>query len=252
MMKRLAIILTGILLIISLTACSRLNTRSVSDVDETSTPVVTSPMEPGVFEPAETIVVHNARELMENLGSNKHFLLAPDGDYDLCNIDETSPSGYSQDRLSKLENVIIEGQGEAQVDFLTDSLLNSVLYLAECKNITLKNYGHPYYSLELSVSEGYSVGLKVSALDGTICRHFNGDQFARVQHANQDQIDAVIAYIKSQGSPIPQNAIYRAFCVADEYIAFFNNFTDATYATYHISEVNGELVAEPFIEYEGD
>lgn len=92
----------------------------------------------------EPIVVHNGQELLQKLSSNKHFLLMPGGDYDLYQMDGSVNPTFIDGVFEKLENIIIEGQGEAQVDFFTESSANSVLNLVGCSNITLKNLNLGY------------------------------------------------------------------------------------------------------------
>ncbi len=135
-MKRFILALTGFLLLVSLLACTRMDAGSIKDVSPS--PTETPSSHPDVLE-IETITVHNARELVENLGSNKHFMLVPGGDYDLNKIDDSRSPYFIDGELEGLENVIIEGQGEDQVDFFTDAYDCSVLYLKNCENITFKN-----------------------------------------------------------------------------------------------------------------
>lgn len=88
-----------------------------------------------ISDDGKTITVHNAYELLYHMASDKHFLLMP-GDYNVYNTHFVEPY---KPVLKSLENVIIEGVGNQQVEFLTSYIDCDVLYIENCKNITLKN-----------------------------------------------------------------------------------------------------------------
>ena len=84
------------------------------------------------------ITVNNAQELASQIASNTHIKLMP-GSYDLNSVDRSYYTFYFNGSFKYLENVIIEGIGEGQVDFLTESAESEVLRITNSKNITLKN-----------------------------------------------------------------------------------------------------------------
>ncbi len=92
-----------------------------------------------ISEDGSTITVHNAVELIYHMASNRHFLLAPNGDYDLDALDRTINPACFDGRLINLENVVIEGSGVEQVDFFTRTMWKGVLAIENCSGITLKN-----------------------------------------------------------------------------------------------------------------
>lgn len=144
-MKRFALALTGLLLLATLLACSRMNDPAIKDVSPTPEITQSTPSDTEM----ESIIVHNARELIQQLGSNKHFLLVPGGDYDLNSIDDNLNPHHFDGALKDLKNVIIEGQGEERVDFVTGDPYENVLYLKNCENITIRNLnlGHELMNL---------------------------------------------------------------------------------------------------------
>ena len=102
--------------------------------------------------PLRVITVNNAQELVSQIASNTHVRLMP-GLYDFSSFDRDFYTFYYNYRgLRNLENVVFEGIGEEQVDFLSGSVYSDVLSISNSKNITLKNLnlGH------ISPVEGYS------------------------------------------------------------------------------------------------
>ena len=122
--------------------------------DEKSTP-----------KPLRVITVNNAQELVSQIASNTHIKLMP-GSYDFNSFDEKFYTFYYNYRgLRNLENVVIEGIGEEQIDFLTGSAYSDVLHISNSKKITLKNLnlGH-----KPPVKSGYCEGgvISLSECDG--------------------------------------------------------------------------------------
>lgn len=100
--------------------------------------------------------VHNFKELLESLGSNRTIKLFP-GDYDK-NLRENYPTikeeqwdklyhhfymaGDQGTAFAGLENLVLEGVANeegGQIDFISSSSRSSVLELKGCNNITIKN-----------------------------------------------------------------------------------------------------------------
>ncbi|HEX2946059.1 MAG TPA: right-handed parallel beta-helix repeat-containing protein [Clostridia bacterium] len=119
----------------------------------------TSNMTPGgavVSEEVTTVTVHNANELYANLGSNRHFLLMPGGDYDMTKVAKSPGTVYD---INSLNNIVLEGVGEKQVDFITGNENADALSFAGCSNITLKNLNMGHNPITLFICSGFVLNI---------------------------------------------------------------------------------------------
>ncbi len=157
------------LLVTILTSCGRYQTGSSNPEEpedvptplEVTTPAKSPPETPALKPPSEepvslaespriqdsaiisedgkTITVHNAKELINHMAPDRHFILMPGGDYDLYSLDPSINPQYFEYGLKNLRNVTIEGFGSQQVNFFTVYGGDDVLTISNCENIILKN-----------------------------------------------------------------------------------------------------------------
>lgn len=91
-----------------------------------------------ISEDKKTITVHNARELVFHMQDNVTFLLE-EGDYDLSMINDSLNPDYFYYGFKNLKNVVFEGVGSKQVDFMTQEVYYDVLTLNNSNNVTFRN-----------------------------------------------------------------------------------------------------------------
>jgi len=72
----------------------------------------------------------------------------------LNSIEETDFSGSIEELFSNLDNVVIEGVGEKQVDFITSAGYESVIKLQNCSNITIRNLNMGHAEALIDVCSG--------------------------------------------------------------------------------------------------
>ncbi len=92
-----------------------------------------------ISEDGKTITVNNARELVYHMRPGKTYLLEPGGNYDLTGIDSTLNPNYYNYGFMNLKDVVIEGKGDDQVDFMTASTYDDVFRMENSANVTLRN-----------------------------------------------------------------------------------------------------------------
>ncbi len=112
----------------------------------------------------------------------------------------------------------------------------------ECRKMCIL-HDTAYYYIKINAND-YPYYFSVNAVDGSVARSFDGDDFAPVKHATQEQIDIVLAYLKSTESSQLEKP-YRAYVVSDNIIEFNE-------VPYILRDNNGILIAEQYDEWTGN
>jgi len=122
----------------------------------------------------------------------------------------------------------------------------------KCYNYTKIKKGEPNLEkLKNCLDKWGHYSYSVHAVDGSIHTRFDLNNFAKLKWATKEQIEAVLAYIMSQGIEIAEDAAYRAYSLSgdSDEIAFVILMNDYAGSDYFIKYENDNLLVEPYAQW---
>lgn len=204
-----------------------------------------------ISEDGKTITVHNAGELLYHMASDKRFLLMP-GDYNVYDTGFVEPY---KPVLNNLQNVVIEGVGDQQIEFLTSYTDYDVLYLENCRNITLKNLylGHsPKVEYECAGSVLFLIKCQGLVIEN--CTIFGCGEYGILAHGISNMLIRDSSFLDCK---VNLAEIYDSESIVMENCSFQNNedesvqFERCRNIAFRNCEFLGELTPYPSLRVDG-
>ena len=104
-----------------------------------------------------------------------------------------------------------------------------------------------YYMFDVSaVNRGLFF---VNASDGFISTYFDGELYVPVQYATNDQVQAVLSFLKSNNQDINNIHNVKALLIDNKYIDLM---CDEVAGTYLLKDKDGKVTVEQYEEFHGD